>query len=607
MAAYNSPFTGEVVIEKADKSPELMSPLAQERLKYKPRCPKVLSTPDTVTATFFDNTTFKVSDRKVLSGYFPNTINYPLMSITSGENKVSELSVGVVFCGRQSPGGHNIVLGLFEYFKQLDKHNKVYGFIGGTSGLFSGKYTEITEELLVPYKNTGGYDLLGRSADNIQEDDFEKVATSCRNLSLNGLVLIGGAYTASDASLLAEYFLNSGVETRVTVVPCDYSRDLKNSFVETTVGFDTYCHCVGSLVGNTCTDSRSGGKYYHFIRILGRSPSHVVLETALQTQPTHAIISEEISSQRTTLLQVVNDVADIIVQRNESGLNYGVVLIPEGLVMGISELYYLLNEISIFVHRGMKKDEIIQQLTPWSRALYDFLPPIIRKQVFNPPESRGNVQLHSISTEVLIADLVSKELKSRSKSGLYKGKFEHQTHFFGYQARTSFPSLFDCDYAYSLGRTAAALVQNNLTGYMATVRNLKEEPKSWVPYAVPLLAMTTVEQQQGIYRPCIPESSVDMNDMPFESFVNNRETWAKKDSFINPGPIQFSGAGSWDTTTSLRLEKNDYLKRIGLIREQLKEIGELCLPGCDEMVLDCAIASLNGVRDQMAILKKHKL
>jgi len=424
--------------------------------------------------------------------------------ICRGEAKTTPLHVGVVFCGRQSSGGHSVVAGVFDYLHQMNPRSRVYGFIGGTSGLFEGSCIEIQEETLKLYRNTGGYDLLGRSADKISEEDYEKVIASCTKYDLDGLVLIGGAYTATDATLLTEFLLNSGIKTRIVVVPCDYSRDLKNNFVETTVGFDTYCRTVSSLIGNICTDSRSAAKYYHFIRLLGRSPSHVVLEAALQSHPNYAIISEEVAAKRMTLLQVVNKIADVICDRAANGQNYGVILIPEGLIKSISEFYFLLDEISTYVNKGMPRDEIYGKLTPWSKALFDFLPTVIQQQIFNPPESRGNFQLHAISTEVMIADLVKQELKRRKEDGRYNGNFDCQTHFLGYQARTSFPSLFDCDYAYALGREAAALVQNGLTGYLATLRNLKDEPKNWVPFAVPLLACTTMEAKQGVYRPSIP-------------------------------------------------------------------------------------------------------
>ena len=378
--------------------------------------------------------------------------------------------MGVVFCGRQSSGGHNIITGLYDYIHQMNPNSKLIGFIGGTSGLFEGSCVELTAEKLSLYRNTGGYDLLGRSADKIAEDDYSRVVATCKKCNLNGLVLIGGAYTATDATLLTEFFLNTGVKTRVVVVPCDDSRDLKN----------------------------------HFIRLLGRSPSHVVLEAALQSHPNYAIISEEVAAKRMTLLQVINKIADVICERAKNGQNYGVILIPEGLIKAISEFYYLLDEISANVEKGVSRDEIYSRLTPWSKALFDFLPATIQQQIFNPPESRGNFQLHAISTEVMIGALEKQELARRQAEGSYSGKFDYQTHFLGYQARTSFPSLFDCDYAYSLGREAGALVQNELTGYCVTLRNLRDEPANWVPYAVPLLAMTTVEAKQGVYRPSIP-------------------------------------------------------------------------------------------------------
>ena len=551
----------------------------------------------------------------LLSHYFPNTMHYKIMQLVKslqcrdvmhrGEGSVRAMNVGVVFCGRQSSGGHNVVAGLFDYLHAMNPTSKLLGFIGGTSGLFEGSCIEVTEETLRLYRNTGGYDLLGRSADKISEEDYSKVVASCTKFNLDGLVLIGGAYTATDATLLTEFLLNSGVKTRIVVVPCDYSRDLKNNFVETTVGFDTYCRTVSALIGNISTDSRSAAKYYHFIRLLGRSPSHVVLEAALQSHPNYAIISEEVAAKRLTLLQVVNKLADVICERARNGQNYGVVLIPEGLIKSISEFSFLLDEISTYVNKGIARDEIYAKLTPWSKALFDFLPPVIQQQIFNPPESRGNFQLHAISTEVMIANLVRQELQRRKEEGLYDGKFDCQTHFLGYQARTSFPSLFDCDYAYALGREVAALVQNELTGYLVTLRNLKDEPKNWVPFAVPLLACTTMEAKQGVYRPSIPESNVDMTDAPFQKFVEHRDTWAVKDDYCNPGGVQFGGAGSWNTTLSLQIEKHDYLKRIQKLRAQLKTIETICLPGCDDVLIDSAIAATEGVIGQLEIIKKR--
>ena len=439
---------------------------------------------------------------------FVEYYQFVILSNSSEESRTDALNVGIVFCGRQSSGGHNVITGVFDYLHKMNPNSKLYGFIGGTSGLFEGSSVELTEEKLKLYRNMGGYDLLGRSADKISEEDYSKVVATCTKLNLHGLVLIGGAYTATDATLLTEFFLNSGVTTRIVVVPCDYSRDLKNHFIETTVGFDTFCRTVSQLIGNICTDSRSAAKYYHFIRLLGRSPSHVVLESALQSHPNYAVISEEVAATRMTLLQVVNKIADMICQRAEKGLNYGVVLIPEGLIKAISEFYYLLDEISTYVNKGMKHEEIYAKLTPWSKALFDFLPAVIQKQIFNPPESRGSFQLHAISTEVMIGDLVKKELQRRKEEGSYNGHFDYQTHFLGYQARTSFPSLFDCDYVYALGREAAALIQYNLTGYMVMLRNLKEEPSEWIPYALPLLAFCTVEAKAFHWMVTVSPASV---------------------------------------------------------------------------------------------------
>ncbi|KAK8793371.1 hypothetical protein WA158_004730 [Blastocystis sp. Blastoise] len=601
--------TGATTVSEREKTEASMSSVALDRLNYKPRYPHILDKVQNISVKYVDETTMKESNAEVIQTNFTNTFGYPICAIqtTKDESEFANeaINIGILFCGRQTAGGHNVITGVFDYIKQINKNSKLYGFIGGNQGLFQNKNIELTKEKLALYRNSGGFDLLGRGSDKIGEDKYELVAKTCEELQLNGLILVGGAWTASDAASLSESFLLMGIMTRVICVPVDYSRDIKNNFVETTVGFDTASKVMGNIIGNICTDAKSARKYYHFIRVMGRNPSHIVLEIALQTHATYAIISEEVAEKHQTLLQIVNQIADVICERAENNLNYGVIIIPEGLVNHISELTFLLQEIDTLMKKNLNQEQLVNKLSPWNKALFEFLPTDIQKSLFDPRESRGAWRSDRFSMEILLSNLVEKELERRREDYSYEGHTSFLTHYFGYESRTSFPSLFDCDYAYSLGRVAAALIQCQLTGYMATLRNLNDSPLKWIPNAIPLTAMTTIDMKQGVYIPSIATSQVDLHDKPFVTFAANRKKWATQDDFCNPGPIQFYGETASLPCLSLSLEEHTYLARIEELRQLLDTIRNECLPGCPNNILDISVVNSKAILEQIQLLKRN--
>ncbi|KAH7689375.1 Diphosphate--fructose-6-phosphate 1-phosphotransferase protein [Dioscorea alata] len=513
--------------------PRELSDLQKQRSLYQPELPPCLQG-TTVRVEFGDSTTpADPAGAHVISRAFPHTYGQPLAHFLRATANVPDaqiitehppIRVGVVFSGRQSPGGHNVIWGLHAAIKCHNPNSSLLGFLGGTDGLFAQKTLEITDEVLATYKNQGGYDLLGRTKDQIRTTEQVNAAlATCQNLKLDGLVIIGGVTSNTDAAQLAETFADSKCSTKVVGVPVTLNGDLRNQFVETNVGFDTICKVNSQLISNVCTDALSAEKYYYFIRLMGRKASHVALECTLQSHPNLVILGEEVAASKLTLFDITKQICDAVQARAEQDKNHGVILIPEGLVETIPELYALLQEIHGLHGEGVSSDNISSRLSPWASALFEFLPPFIRKQLLLHPESDDSAQLSQIETEKLLAQLVETEINKRMKEGTYKGKkFNAICHFFGYQARGSLPSKFDCDYAYVLGHICYHILAAGLNGYMATVTNLKNPANKWRCAAAPITSMMTVKRWSrgpsatAIGKPAVHPASIDLKGKPYE-------------------------------------------------------------------------------------------
>lgn len=599
--------------------PRELSELQKKRAEYHPDLPPCLQG-TTVRVEFGDSTTCAdPSSEHVIGRAFPHTFGQPLAHFLRATAKVPDaqiitehppMRVGVVFCGRQSPGGHNVVWGLYSAIKIHNPNSILLGFLGGTEGLFAQRTLEITDEVLATYINQGGYDLLGRTVDQIRTTEQVNAAlTACRDLKLDGLVIVGGVTSNSDAAQLAETFAEAKCPTKVVGVPVTFYGDLKNQFVETDVGFDTVCRVNSQLISNVCIDALSAEKYYYFIRLMGRKASHVALECALQSHPNMLILGEEVALSKLTIFDITKQICDAVQTRAEKEKYHGVILIPEGLIESIPELYALLQEIHGLHNQGILTENISSHLSPWASALFEFLPPFIRKQLLLHPESDDSAQLSQIETEKLFAQLVETEMSRRMKEGIYKGKkFNAICHFFGYQARGSLPSKFDCDYAYVLGHICYHILAAGLNGYMATITNLKHPVNKWRCGAAPLTAMMTVKRYSRgpgatpIGKPAIHPSTVDLKGKVYESLRQKALSFLMDDLYRNPGPLQFEGPGADVKTYTLSVEDQDYMGRIKKLQEYLDKVKSIVKPGCSQDVLKAALSSMASVTEVLSVM-----
>ncbi|KAF8022461.1 hypothetical protein BT93_F0083 [Corymbia citriodora subsp. variegata] len=599
--------------------PRELSDLQKHRSLYQPVLPPCLQG-TTVRVEFGDATTAAdPAGAHTISRSFPHTYGQPLAHFLRATAKVPDAQiitehpakrVGIVFCGRQSPGGHNVIWGLYSALKIHNPSSVLFGFLGGSEGLFAQKTLEITDEILSTYKNQGGYDLLGRTKDQIRTTEQVNAAlTTCKNLKLDGLVIIGGVTSNTDAAQLAETFAEAKCSTKVVGVPVTLNGDLKNPFVETDVGFDTICKVNSQLISNVCTDALSAEKYYYFIRLMGRKASHVALECTLQSHPNMIILGEEVAASKLTLFDLAKQLCDAVQARAEQDKNHGVILIPEGLIESIPEVYSLLKEIHGLLRQGVSADKISTQLSPWASALFEFLPPFIKKQLLLHPESDDSAQLSQIETEKLLAHLVEAEMNKRMKEGTYKGKkFNAICHFFGYQARGSLPSKFDCDYAYVLGHICYHILAAGLNGYMATVTNLKNPVNKWRCGAAPITAMMTVKRwaqnpnSSFIGKPAIHPATVDLKGKAYELLQQNAAKFLLDDLYRNPGPLQFDGPGADAKPVTLCVEDQDYMGRIKMLQEYLDKVRTIVKPGCSQEVLKAALSSMASVTEVLSVL-----
>ncbi|WVZ73955.1 hypothetical protein U9M48_022203 [Paspalum notatum var. saurae] len=605
--------------------PRELSEVQKKRALYQPELPPCLQ--GTTVRVEYGGAAIAAdpAGAHVISHAFPHTYGQPLAhflrktAVVPEAKVISEHSavrVGIVFCGRQSPGGHNVVWGLYEAIKAHNQNSKLIGFLGGSDGLLAQKTLEITDEVLASYKNQGGYDMLGRTKDQIRTtEQVNGAMASCQALKLDALVIIGGVTSNTDAAQLAETFAEAKCATKVVGVPVTLNGDLKNQFVETTVGFDTICKVNSQLISNVCTDALSAEKYYYFIRLMGRKASHVALECTLQSHPNMVILGEEVAASKLTIFDITKQICDAVQARAEKDKNHGVILIPEGLVESIPELYALLQEIHGLHGKGVSVENISSQLSPWASALFEFLPPFIRKQLLLHPESDDSAQLSQIETEKLLAQLVETEMNRRLKEGTYKGKkFNAICHFFGYQARGALPSKFDCDYAYAscwfqvLGHVCYHIIAAGLNGYMATVTNLKSPVNKWRCGAAPISSMMTVKRwSRGpsatqIGKPAVHMASVDLKGKAYEQLRLNSSSFLLEDIYRNPGPLQFEGPGADSKPISLCVEDQDYMGRIKKLQEYLEQVKTIVKPGCSQDVLKAALCAMSSVTDTLNIM-----
>ena len=528
------------------------SALQIARAAYQPKMPEVLKK----NLRLVEGTpTESVSDRDDIKRLFPNTYGMPILTFEEVQESVcfEKTNVGVILSGGQAPGGHNVISGLFDGLKRFNADNKLYGFLGGPSGLTDHKYIELTPDIIDEYRNTGGFDIIGSGRTKLEEEkQFEQGREICQRLGIQTIVIIGGDDSNTNACVLAEYYKAKGYGINVVGCPKTIDGDLKNEMIETSFGFDTACKVYSELIGNIQRDANSAKKYWHFIRLMGRSASHIALECALQTQPNMAIISEEVLANKMTMGQIVDDICRVIVRRGNAGQNFGTVLVPEGLIEFIPAIKSLIAELNDMLADSTefnslpsdeaKREFVVGHLTEESRDTFLSLPVGIARQLSLDRDSHGNVQVSLIETEKLLIDMVKQRLAELKEAGEYKGKFSALSHFFGYEGRCAVPSNFDTDYCYSLGYTASLLALNGKSGYMSSVRNLSKPVSEWVAGGVPITMMFNMEKKSGKMKPVIQKALVDLDGNPFKFFSENRGKWGGVDScYLYPGPIQYFG------------------------------------------------------------------
>ena len=551
-----------------------ISPLQKERLKYQPKLPGMLRNGVAGIAVQEGEETQSVADQDKIKALFPNTYGKKEITFVKGENTSAPKKqvVGVILSGGQAPGGHNVIAGLYDALKAADKDNVLLGFKGGPSGLTDDDYVEFDDAFIDAYRNTGGFDIIGSGRTKIETpEQFAAAEATAKKHGLTAVVIIGGDDSNTNAAVLAEYFAahNSGIQ--VIGCPKTIDGDLKNDDIECSFGFDTATKTYSELIGNIERDANSAKKYWHFIKVMGRSASHVALECALETQPNICLIGEEVAAKKMSLSEIADQIADSVVARSKTEGNFGVAIIPEGIVEFVPEFGTLISEINELL-AGEKtakfnalpsweeKTEFIRNgLTDASWKVFDILPENIQKQLFLERDPHGNVQVSLIESEKLFSQLVAKKLEERRAKGEYNGKFSAQHHFFGYEGRCAFPSNFDADYCYSLGYNAFMLIQYGYTGYLSKISNLSKPAEEWVAGGMPITKMMNMERRNGEDKPVIRKALVDLNGKPFKYFEAHRDAWAKETDYTYPGAIQYYGPSDVCdlTTRTLALEKGE--------------------------------------------------
>jgi len=550
-----------------------LSPLQIERYKYIPKLPGMLRNGINEICVKEGEPTSSVADQEKIKALFPNTYGKKEIVFEKGKNTSAPKKqvVGVILSGGQAPGGHNVVSGLYDALKATNKENILLGFKGGPSGLTDDKYVEITGDFLDKYRNTGGFDIIGSGRTKLEtEEQFKVAAEVCKKHGITAIVIIGGDDSNTNAAVLAEYFAAHNTGVQVIGCPKTIDGDLKNEDIDCSFGFDTACKTYSELIGNIERDSNSAKKYWHFIKVMGRSASHVALECALETQPNICLIGEEVAEKKMSLKDITNQIADSVCYRASQGNNFGVAIIPEGIVEFVPEFKTLIAEINELL--AGNKTEAFNALPSWkekyafiekglskeSMNVFAFLPEAIQQQLFLERDPHGNVQVSLIESEKLFSELVANELKNRKKTGDFVGKFGRQHHFFGYEGRCAFPSNFDADYCYSLGYNAFMLIQYGYTGYLSKVSNLAAPAEQWVAGGMPITKMMNIERRNGEDKPVIRKALVELDGKPFKYFEAHRDEWAKETCFVYPGAIQYYGPSEVCdiTTRTLALEKS---------------------------------------------------
>ena len=512
--------------------------------------------------------TQSVGDQEEIKKLFPNTYGMPLVDFVPSDEKkeYAPMNIGIILSGGQAPGGHNVICGLYDELKKQNAGNKLYGFLMGPGGLVDHKYIELTDELIDEYRNTGGFDLIGSGRTKLEEEDqFESGLKIIRELGIKAIVIIGGDDSNTNACVLAEYYAAHNYGVQVIGCPKTIDGDLKNEQIETSFGFDTACKTYAEVIGNIQRDANSARKYWHFIKLMGRSASHIALECALQCQPNVCIISEEVEEKNMTLDDIVTYIAGVVAKRAANGNNFGTVLIPEGLIEFIPAMKRLIAELNDLlatpeaanVAVSEQRAWILSKLSAENAAIYESLPEGVAKQLTMERDPHGNVQVSLIETEKLLSEMVASKLAAWKAEGKFVGKFAAQHHFFGYEGRCAAPSNYDADYCYALGTSAAQLVANGKTGYMAIVRNTTAPADQWVAGGVPITLMMNMERRNGKMKPVIKKALVRLDGAPFKEFAAHREEWAENTCFVYPGPIQYFGPTEVcdQCTMTLKLEQ----------------------------------------------------
>lgn len=546
-----------------------LSPLQQERLKYQPKLPESLKAGINKLICVEKEKTEAVKDKEQIKELFAKTYGQAIVEFAVGnEEKVSGVkNVGVILSGGQAPGGHNVIAGLYDALKQANKENKLYGFLGGPSGIIDGKYVEFDDKFIDAYRNTGGFDIIGSGRTKLEtEEQFKKSLEVCKKLNISAVVIIGGDDSNTNAALLAEWFIKHDTGIQVIGCPKTIDGDLKNDQIEVSFGFDTATKTYAELIGNIQRDANSAKKYWHFIKIMGRSASHVAVEAALQTQPNICLVSEEVEEKKMSLNQIVEDMCKIICKRAENGKNFGIVIVPEGLIEFIPEMKDLISSLNDLTHeletdqtyqnvRSEEKFKIIaSKLDENNAKLFLSLPALIKAQLLMDRDPHGNVQVSRIETEKLLIEMIRTRLNELKDEGVYVGKFSDQAHFFGYEGRCAFPSNFDADYCYSLGFNAFALINFGLTGYLSSVKNLIKPAKEWVAGGVPLTMMMNMEKRHGEMKPVIQKALIKLDGKVFKELEAMREEWAMNDRYLFPGAIQYFGPSEVCDLTTVTLQ-----------------------------------------------------
>ena len=541
------------------------SALQQARSAYQPKLPQVLKGAVKVVE---GKPTQSVADQEDIKKLFPNTYGLPELTFEAAEGGAQgkPINVGVILSGGQAPGGHNVISGLFDGIKSVNPDSRLYGFLMGPGGFVDHDYIELTSEIIDEYRNTGGFDIIGSGRTKLEKkEQFDKGLEILKKLGITALVIIGGDDSNTNAAVLAEYYKEIGAGVQVIGCPKTIDGDLKNDLIETSFGFDTATKVYSEVIGNIQRDCNSAKKYYHFIKLMGRSASHIALECALQTQPTYCIISEEVEAKNLSLNDVIENIAQVIVARAAKGMNYGTILIPEGLIEFIPAMKRLIAQLNDLLaekaeefgaihHAGEQRAWIIEHLDKENADTYASLPEGVARQLSLDRDPHGNVQVSLIETEKLLSEMVGKRLRELKAEGTYKGKFSPLHHFFGYEGRCADPSNFDADYCYSLGFNAAQLIEAGVTGYMSSVRKLTLPAAEWVAGGIPVTMMMNMERRHGEMKPVIQKALVKLDGNPFRIFAEQRDKWAAGVEFIYPGPIQYFGPSEVCDQTTLTLK-----------------------------------------------------